>query len=175
MLGRAAWTAPYTVKKPGVTIFTVEPEPYWEPAEDCFITHYTKVVVPAYGVEEGWDKEVGLKTEIVPLTRPFGLYAGNVFQGIVKVDGKPSPFAEVEVEFYNQGKQAQAPNEYMVTQVVKADKNGVFTYAAPRSGWWGFAALNTADFTLKKDGKDKPVEIGAVMWVYFSEWGANPE
>jgi cobalt/nickel transport protein len=27
----------------------------------------------------------------VALSRPFGLYAGNVFQGIVKVDGNPIP------------------------------------------------------------------------------------
>jgi hypothetical protein len=32
----------------------------------------------------------------------------------------------------------------MITQVVKADANGVFTYGVPFAGWWGFAALNTA-------------------------------
>ena len=30
----------------------------------------------------------------------------------------------------------------MVTQTIKADPNGIFTYAAPKAGWWGFAALN---------------------------------
>jgi cobalt/nickel transport protein len=58
----------------------------------------------------------------------------------------------------------------MVTQTVKSDRNGVFTYAAPRAGWWGFAALTTADFKLKKDGQEKPVEIGGVIWVYFHDW-----
>jgi cobalt/nickel transport protein len=170
VMEKQGWAAAYTLKKPAVYTFFMEPEPYWEPAEDCFIVHYTKVVVPAFGDEEGWDREVGLKTEIVPLTRPFGLYAGNVFQGIVMLDGKRVPYAEVEVEFYNEQKRAEAPTEYMVTQVVKSDRNGVFTYAAPKTGWWGFAALNTADFKLKKDGKDKAVEIGAVIWVYFHEW-----
>jgi cobalt/nickel transport protein len=173
VMGKAAWSTSYTLKKPGVNIFYVEPEPYWEPAEDAFIVHYTKVVVPAFGEEEGWDKEVGFKTEIVPLTRPFGNYAGNVFQGIVKVDGKAVPYADVEIEFYNREGAAEAPTEYMVTQVVKADRNGVFTYAAPKPGWWGFAALSTADFKLKKDGKDKSVEIGAVIWVFFHEWLAK--
>jgi cobalt/nickel transport protein len=55
----------------------------------------------------------------------------------------------------------------MITQTIKADANGVFTYAAPWAGWWGFAALNRADFTLKHDGQEKDVEIGAVIWVYF--------
>jgi cobalt/nickel transport protein len=170
VMGKAAWSSPYMIKKPGVYIFHMEPEPYWEPAEDCFIVHYTKVVVPAFGDEEGWDKEVGHKIEIVPLTRPFGLYAGNVFQGVVLLDGKKMPYAEVEIEFYNKDQKAEAPNEYMVTQVVKSDRNGVFTYAAPKAGWWGFAALTTADSKLKKDGKEKAVEIGGVIWVYFHDW-----
>jgi cobalt/nickel transport protein len=170
VMGKAAWAAQFNIKKPGVYIFYVDPEPYWESAEDSFISHYTKVVVPAFGEEEGWDKEVGQKIEIVPLTRPFGLYAGNVFQGIVKLDGKPMPYAEVEIEFYNKDNKVEAPTEYMVTQVVKADRNGVFTYAVPKAGWWGFAALTTADFKLKKDGKDKAVEIGGVIWVYFHDW-----
>ena len=63
-----------------------------------------------------------------------------------------------------------APTDYMVTQTVKADGNGIFTYSAPVSGWWGFAALNTADYTIKHDGKDKDVEMGAVIWVYFHDW-----
>jgi cobalt/nickel transport protein len=170
VLGKTAWSAQYNLKKPNVYIFYVDPEPYWEPAEDKFISHYTKVVVPAFGEEEGWDKEVGQKIEIVPLTRPFGLYAGNVFQGIVKVDGKPMPYAEVEIEFYNKDNKVEAPTEYMVTQSVKADRNGAFTYAAPKAGWWGFAALATADFKIKKDGKDKAVEIGGVIWVHFQDW-----
>jgi len=148
----------------------VEPQPYWEPAEDCYIVHYTKTVVTAFGDEEGWDKELGLKTEIVPLSKPYGLYAGNVFQGIVKLNRKSMPYAEVEVEYYNKDKKAEAPTDYMVTQTIKADVNGVFTYAVPKAGWWGFAALSKADKKLKYKGKDKDVEIGAVIWVYFHEW-----
>jgi len=86
------------------------------------------------------------------------------------VDGKPLPYAAVEIEFYNKDNKVEAPNEYMVTQAVKADRNGVFTYAVPEAGWWGFAALTTADFKLKKDGKDKAMEIGGVIWVYFQDW-----
>ena len=48
-----------------------------------------------------------MKTEIVPLSKPFGLYAGNVFQGIVKLNGKAVPYATVEVEYYNQDPKKQ--------------------------------------------------------------------
>jgi cobalt/nickel transport protein len=159
------WGTSYQIKSPGDYAFYVEPAPYWEPAEESFIVHYTKVIVNALGLEEGWDEEVGLKTEIVPLTRPYGLWAGNVFQGVVKVDGKPVPHAEVEVEYYNEGGRIKPPAESYITQVIKADQNGVFTYAMPKAGWWGFAALNTADYTLAHEGKEYPVEIGAVLWV----------
>jgi cobalt/nickel transport protein len=167
--GASTWEAAYTIKRPGDHIFYVEPAPYWEPAEESFIVHYTKVIVGAFGLEEGWDQEVGLKTEIVPLTRPYGLWAGNVFQGVVKVGGKPAPYAEVEVEYYNRDGKVKAPDDSYITQVIKADSNGVFTYAMPIEGWWGFAALSTADFKLEHEGKKYPVEIGAVLWVRTRE------
>ncbi len=170
VMGHTAWHLDYKVKRPGTYVFHMEPKPYWEPAEDCFIIHYTKTVVTAFGNDKGWDEEIGLKTEIVPLSKPFGLYAGNVFQGIVKLAGKSVPYAEVEVEYYNEDGKSQAPTDYMVTQTIKADQNGVFTYAAPKAGWWGFAALNTADYKLDHDGVKKDVEIGAVIWIRFHEW-----
>lgn len=171
VMEKPAWTVDYAIKRPGAYLFHMEPQPYWEPAEDAFIVHYTKTVVAAFGDDEGWDREVGLKTEIVPLAKPFGLYTGNLFQGIVKLGGKPVPFAEVEVEYYNRGeKKAVAPTDYMITQTIKADENGVFSYAAPTDGWWGFAALNPADFKMKHDGEEKDVELGAVIWVRFEPW-----
>ena len=170
VMGHTAWRADYPIKRPGVYMFHMESRPYWEPAEDCFIVHLTKTVVTAFGDDEGWDAELGLKTEIVPMAKPYGLYAGNVFQGIVKMDGQPIPYAVVEVEYYNQDQKAHAPTDTMITQTIKADGNGVFTYATPTSGWWGFAALNTADYTISHDGENKNVEMGAVIWVYFHDW-----
>ena len=164
------WQADFAVKSPGDYIFFVEPTPYWEPAEDIFIVHYPKVCVNALGLEEGWDEPVGLETEIVPLTRPYGLWTGNVFQGQVLVNGKPVPNAEVEIEYLNESpgnpKMVEAPSDPFVTQVVKADTNGVFTYAMPRAGWWGFSALNEASWKLKHEDQEKGVEIGAVFWVH---------
>jgi cobalt/nickel transport protein len=173
VMGREAWMLNYKVRRPGIYTFYMEPKAYWEPAEDSYIIHYTKTVVAAFGAEEGWDIPLGIKTEIIPLTRPFGLYAGNSFQGIVELNGKPVPNAEVEVEYYNQQGTAKAPTDYMVTQVVKADINGVFTFTVPRAGWWGFAALNPSDTKMKYQGEDKEVELGAVIWIEFHEWREN--
>jgi len=164
------WTTDYQIRRPGDYTFFVEPEPYWEPAEDCFIVHYTKVCVNALGLEQGWDDHVGLETEIIPFTRPYGLWTGNLFTGQVLHKGKPVPFAEVEVEYLNDSpgniSVVLPPADPYVTQVVKADANGVFSYAMPKAGWWGFAALIEADWKREHDGREKGVEIGAVYWVH---------
>lgn len=164
------WSSDYRIKRPGDHTFYVEPTPYWEPAEDLFIIHYTKVCVAAFGLEKGWDEPVGLETEIVPMTRPYGLWSGNLFTGQVLLKGKPVPFAEVEIEYLNASpgniSVIHPPSGPYVTQVVKADTNGVFSYAMPKAGWWGFSALNEADRTIKHGGVEKNVEIGAVYWVH---------
>ena len=129
-------------------------------------------IVTAFGDDEGWDTELGLKTEIVPLSKPFGLWEHNVFQGIVKLDGEPVPYAEVEVEFYNDGGAATVPDELMITQTVKADGNGVFTYAAASARLVGLCrAQHRRLHPAEQDsGEDKAVELGAVIWVHFEEW-----
>ncbi|MFH5927511.1 DUF4198 domain-containing protein [Roseomonas xinghualingensis] len=163
--GKGAWIVRHDLVEPGAAIFFVEPQPYWEQAEGKFIVHYAKVVVDSFASGEGWDALVSLPVEIRPLTRPTGLWAGNVFMGVVLKKGKPVPFAEVEVEFVNDGS-VVAPNDAFVMQVIKADANGTFIYAKPRAGWWGFAALLEADrLRLSPDGKEPPVEEGALIWV----------
>jgi cobalt/nickel transport protein len=108
---------------------------------------------------------VGFPVEIEPLVRPFGLWTGNAFTGIVRKNGVPAAFAEVEVEWRNDGS-VEAPAAPFITQIVKTDPNGVFTYVMPRAGWWAFAALLPGDETMTNpDGDKVAVETGAVLWV----------
>ncbi len=155
----------HELAEPGASIFYVEPAPYWEPAEGKYIIHYSKVVVDSYASGEGWDQSVGFPVEIVPMSNPTGLWTGNLFTGIVTKGGEPVPFAEIEVEVINdQG--IKAPNDAYITQVIKADANGTFSYAMPFAGWWGFAALIDGDKPMTSpNGKDVPVELGALIWV----------
>ena len=122
--GKKAYTAHYKVTRPGDYLFYLEPAPYWEPVEQKMIIHYTKVCVSAMNVNEGWDAMVGFPVEIEPLVRPYGLYKGNSFRGIIKHNGRPVPFATVEVEYLNNKNEFKAPNDAFVTQVIKADANG---------------------------------------------------
>lgn len=162
--GQRAYQADYWVRTPGDHVFYLEPAPYWEPAEGVLIIHYTKVVVDGLGGGEGWDADAGLPVEISPLTRPYGLWTGNLFRGIVKRKGQPVPFAEVEVEWRNDGS-VTPPSDPYVTQVIRADGNGVFAYAMPRAGWWGFAALITESPVPGPEGRPVPVEAGGLIWV----------
>lgn len=163
--GKRAYQAEYLAKRPGDYCFYIEPAPYWEPGEGVMIVHYTKVVVDAFGGESGWDRDIGLPVEITPLTRPYGLWTGNLFRGVVKRDGSPVPFAEVEVEWRNDGS-LEAPSDPYITQVIKADANGTFAYAMPRAGWWGFAALLEGEEPMSNpQGEAVPVELGGLIWV----------
>ena len=163
--GHTAYRASFRIPAPADYVFFVEPAAYWEPSEGRMIVHYAKVVVDAFAAEEGWDAMVGLPVEIEPLVRPYGLWTGNVFRGLVRRDGRPVPFATVEVEHRSEGA-VTAPAAPFVTQVIKADAGGVFTYAMPRAGWWGFAALVTADEKAQApDGSWTDLELGGLMWV----------
>jgi len=167
--GKSIWETTFKVTKPADYIFFLTPSPYWEPAEDKFIVHYTKVIVDALGAEEGWDKPIGqqagIPVEIVPLSRPYSLYSGNLFTGRVLRDGKPAGDVDVEVEYWGQGK-TKAATDAHVTQVIKTDENGLFSFAMPKAGWWGFSAVMEGPAPMKHQGEDKKVETAAVIWVH---------
>lgn len=163
-LDHKAWKGEYKINMPGVNKFFIQPQPYFEPAEEKFISHVPKLIISSFGLEDGWDEPIGLKYEIVPMTKPFGLYRGNLFQGKVLHDGKPAINVEVEVELYNEFG-LKAPSDAHITQVVKTDDNGVFSFVMNHKGWWGFAALIEEGEIKHQDGKSYPVENGALIWV----------
>ncbi|PSM51473.1 DUF4198 domain-containing protein [Campylobacter blaseri] len=163
----------YKARKMGDHILVATPAPYYEANEDGYIQQITKVIVNVAGAPTDWDSELGLKAEIVPLTKPYSIWTGSTFSGIVKGNGKPVPFAEIEVEYLNydvdikankMGKKAhaKAPQDSFVTLTIKADQDGKFTFGIPKAGWWGFAALGVGEQD-KYDGKE--LSQDAVIWV----------
>ena len=163
--GKTAFTCTWSLPEPADYVFYIAPAPYWEPAEEKMIIHYTKVVVDACEAEEGWDSLVGLPVEIKPLVRPYGLWTGNEFRGVVLHHGRPVPYAEIEVEYWNAGRRVQPPCGPFVTQVIKADGDGVFSYCMPRAGWWGFAALVEGEPMRNPEGETVETELGGLIWV----------
>jgi len=162
-LGHKAWKTSYKIKKPGVYKFYTQPKPYFEPDEGKFISHVPKSIISAYGMEDGWDEPIGLKYEIIPMTKPFAVYLGNIFTAKVLHDGKPASNVEVEVELYNEFG-LKAPSDTHITQVVKTDENGNFSFVMNHKGWWGFAAL-IEEGEKEYKGKMYPIENGALIWI----------
>jgi cobalt/nickel transport protein len=169
----AAYNASYTARGMGDNVFCLVPSPYYEKEEDVYIQQITKMVVNTAGFPTDWDSEIGLPAEIVPLDKPYALWTGNVFRGVVKSDGKPVPHAQIEVEYLNHqpltdynafAKQGEvsAPQDAFVTMTIKANVNGEFAFGIPRAGWWGFCALGAGPQT-KHNGKE--LSQDAVIWV----------
>ena len=170
-----AYETNYKLRGMGDFIFYVVPEPYYEGSEDIYIQQITKVMVNVAGAPTDWDSELGLPVEIIPLDKPYGLWEGNVFRGIVKAKGRPVPYCEIEVEYLNHeivgnsfSKRAkvEAPQDAFVTLTIKANKDGEFSFGIPCAGWWGFAALG-AGGDLTHNGKE--LSRDAVIWVQAKE------
>ena len=163
-LNHKAWKATYDINMPGVYKFFIEPQAYFEPSEGKFIIHVPKLIVSSFGLEEGWAEPLGLKYEIIPMVKPFSLYAGNLFQGKVLHKGKAASNIDVEVELYNEFG-LKAPTQAHITQVIKTDDNGIFSFVMNHKGWWGFAALIEEGSLKHNDGESYPVENGALIWI----------
>ena len=167
----------FKLKGMGDYVFCLVPAPYYEQSEETYIQQITKMIVNNGSLPTDWDAEMGLKAEIVPLDKPYAIWAGGLFRGVVKSEGKPVPFAEVEVEYMNhlpdmkenafsKDVAVEAPHDAFITLTIKADANGTFAFAMPKGGWWGFAALGVGP---DKEFEGKKLSQDAVIWVQATE------
>ena len=84
-------------------------------SQKVYLCHVPKVIVSAFGVEDGWDKTIGLKYEIVPLTKPFWTLCWKYFSRCSFKRWKPQANVEVEVGFYNEF-DLKSPTSSHITQ-----------------------------------------------------------
>lgn len=168
-----AYEATVKIRKMGDHILVFKPAPYLEKEEDIYIQQITKVIANIGGVPGAWNEPLGLPAEIQPLNKPYAMWTGNVFRGVVLKEGKPVPNAEIEVEYMNHPPQmdqnkfsekgeVEAPQASFETMTIFADKDGEFSFGIPRSGWWGFCALGVGTAT---EYKGKELSQDAVIWI----------
>ncbi len=167
-----AYASQYKAQRMGDHVLILQPAPYYEANEDAYIQQITKSIINVAGTPTDWDSDLNLKAEIVPLTKPYAIWEGGSFTGVVKSKGKPVPYAEIEVEYLNRdidmknnktGKAyVEAPQDAFVTMGIKANKDGEFTFTLPKAGFWGFAALGVGS---DKTYKGKELSQDAVIWV----------
>ncbi len=169
----AAFETACKLKGMGDNVFCLVPAPYFEKGEDVYIQQIAKMIVNTGGLPTDWDAPVGLPAEILPLDKPYALWTGNVFRGVVLSEGKPVPGAEIEVEYLNHQPlldknafapkaEVEAPQDAFVTMTIKADAAGEFAFGIPRAGWWGFCALGVGP---AKQCNGKELSQDAVIWV----------
>jgi len=172
-----AYQADVKLRGLGDYVFIAKPAPYYEEEEGFYIQQITKTIVNVGGLPTDWNKDFGLAAEIVPLTKPYAIYEGGIFTGVVKSRGQAVPFAEIEVEFVNYKPDMQqnrfettpimeVPSDVFITQTIYADANGTFNFVLPKAGQWGFAALDVGE---DKTYQDKALSQDAVIWVQATE------
>lgn len=166
----AAFDASVKLKRNGDYALIAVPAPYLESSEDIYIQQITKVFINKGATPSDWAEPVGLKTEIVPLNKPYGAIVGSTFTGVVLSEGKPAAGIEVEIEHLSAEPDmtTNAPSSEASATVpggaivAVTDANGQFTFGIPKAGYWGFAALGSGPDT---EYVGKELSQDAVLWI----------
>jgi cobalt/nickel transport protein len=177
----------FTPEQRGDYVFVLRTPPIWMPEDGEFLQDTVKVVLHVQA-QKGWDAADREDFEFVPLTRPYGLRSGMVFQaqiraGVVvravdpsraggdyKLQNPVKPLAGslVEVERYNAAPPKELPPDEHITRTVKTDANGVVTTTLTEPGWWCLTTARSAG-ERKKDGKTYPLRQRSTLWVFVDE------
>jgi cobalt/nickel transport protein len=163
-----AYRLRFTPRQRGDFLFVLDSAPVFMKEEKVFFQDTVKVVLHVED-QEGWDARAGQAFELVPLTRPYGLQPGMVFQAeVFGAAGKPVPKTLVEIERYNAAAPRKLPADEQITRTAKTDANGVVTCTLLEPGWWCLTAAR--DGGIKKhDQKAYPVKQRTTFWVYVDE------
>jgi len=164
-----AYQLKFTPEQRGDYVFVLQTPPIWMEAEEEFFEDTVTVVLHVQA-QKGWDAAAADTIQLVPLTRPYGLPEGSVFQARVVGPvfiGKAAG-ALVEVERYNPAPPKELPPDEQITRAVKSDPNGVATCTLTAPGWWSVTAHRDGG-TREREGKKYPVRQRATLWVFVDE------
>lgn len=161
----------------GDYVFCIIPDSYYDKDADAYLQQITKLIINIGTVHGNFHAPCNLPCEIIPLCKPYALWVGNIFTGRVLSNGKPVANAEIEVTYLNhqinmskntmlRKNRINYPNDCLQIQTIYTDAQGYFSYGLPKSGWWGFTALNVGPET-KYEGKD--LSQDAVIWVQVND------
>jgi cobalt/nickel transport protein len=135
--------------------------------EKHFFQDNVKVVLHVQ-TQKGWDNPTTFGFELVPLTRPYGLQPGMVFQAqTFHAASQLEPSHMVEVERYNPTPPKTLPPDEQITRRVKTTA-GVATTTLTEPGWWCLAAERDGG-QREHEGKMYPVKQRAILWVFVDE------
>jgi cobalt/nickel transport protein len=174
-----AYRLRFTPPARGDYVFVLQTAPIWMAEEEEFFEDTVKVVLHVQA-QDGWDAAAGADFEWLPLTRPYGLRAGMVFQAQAlstpEGAGKPAPRplagALVEVEHYNPAPPLDLPADELITHTARTDPNGVVTTTLTEGGWWCLT-VGEKRGTREHEGKAYPVRRRSTLWVFVDHKAAG--
>ena len=165
----------YKPDQRGDYVFVAVSPRIWMEEDKDFIQDTVKVVLHVQA-QKGWDGHAG-KLELVPLTRPYGLVPGMVFQAEM-VDlvrafkvGAAHPLAHAlaEVELYNPKPPEKLPPEEHITRTVKLDRQAKLVTTLTDPGWWSLTVTSPHGEAHEAGGKKGQVRFRSTMWVFVDE------
>jgi uncharacterized GH25 family protein len=166
-----AYRLKFTPEERGDYVFVLRTPPIWMEEDGEYLQDTVKVVLHVQG-QKGWDRRDRFDFEFAPLTRPYGLQPGMVFQAQIMQTEKaePRPLADklVEIERYNAAPPKELSPDEQMTRTAKTDPNGVVTATLTDAGWWCLTAAR-AGGEKERDGKKVPLRERTTLWVFVDE------
>lgn len=153
----------YTPRKPGDYVFSYECRLFTEPPQRQVID-FAKVIVHVGDAQIGWWREVKTPLEIVPLTRPYAIKAGDTVRGRVLELGRPMVGGVVEGESYIDPIPDPMPELAFTRRAERTDPTGCFAMTLDREGWWLLSVAT--DGGPGEQGLLEHPAHRAVLWVY---------
>ena len=154
------------------TFFLHTPPIFLEDSKE-FVQDIVRVALHV-GSQKAWDADPGRQFKIIPVTRPYGLYPGMVFQARALLDQSPGEVTEtapphknalVEFERYNPAPPKEVPGDELITFRTRTDQNGLVTVAFPDPGWWSLTTQRDAG-TRELDGTKYPLRQRVTLWLH---------
>jgi uncharacterized GH25 family protein len=164
-----AYQLRFTPQQRGDYAFVLRTPPIWMEEDGEFLQDTVKMVLHVQA-QKGWDA-VGGDFEFVPLTRPYGLRAGMVFQ--VEMPRRHAGESDaalglVEIERYNAAPPKKLPPDEFITRTVRLDPNGVAATTLTEPGWWCLT-VGRQQGTRMREGKSYPLRQRSTFWVFVDE------
>jgi uncharacterized GH25 family protein len=168
-----AWKFQFTPAERGDYTFLLVTPPLAVDDSKELVEDIVRVVLHVQA-QKNWDTdEIGEHAPdvtLTPLTRPYGLLPGSVFQArfwqksqlpfVTEGKYRPVERGAVEWERYNPRPVRDLPPDELITFRTKTDPRGVFTCTLAETGWWGMTAIHVTDDNRRQR---------ATMWVHVDE------
>jgi uncharacterized GH25 family protein len=167
-----AYQLRFTPQQRGDYVFVLRTPPIWMAEDGEFLQDTVKMVLHVQA-QKGWDAAAG-DFELVPLTRPYGLRPGMVFQVEAALRQGQERTADagqrmmVEIERYNAAPPRKLPPDEHITRTVRLDANGVATTTLTEPGWWCLT-VGRQQGTRRREGKSYPLRQRTTFWVFVDE------